>query len=460
MNWNFQAGMHPDADQLSMFVEGATTTRERERMLAHLGECGQCRKAVFLMQPHKETQAAMATPVKGSLWRRLLPVALPVAALACAVVAVLIYLRPGGSAHEVLQQNASVRQPEIQLPGTPVAPTNNSETVARSAIPKNSVARNATPNLLQENRATAGSISRESSISSESKSHQTAATIKPPQAMAAAPVAEGSVVAGVPNGAGGGMGSGAGGAVYRKQASQDAAAQQSLDEKKNLPSLAVEGATTHRDAMLAGVSGHLTDQSGAVVPGATITLRDASGKVRQTTTGTDGSFRLTELPAGKYELTATANGFATKKQSIELEPSELAMLQPVLDVGAVSETVEVQASGAQTVESESAIVAQMRAIPSGLPVAATVSHGKRFLSLDSAGNLFLSRNAGKKWKKVNPQWSGKAVRIELTSADKSEGPATRKNETSASEGSVPLFQLTNDAEAVWTSKDGAHWHQQ
>jgi hypothetical protein len=100
------------------------------------------------------------------------------------------------------------------------------------------------------------------------------------------------------------------------------------------------------------------------------------------------------------------------------------------------------------------------AIPSGLPVAETVSHGKRFLSLDDAGNLFLSRNEGKKWKKINPQWAGKAVRIELTSAYKGEGSGKDKNETLGPASTRAVFQLTTDANAVWTSKDGAHWHQQ
>ena len=58
MSRNFQPGIHPDADKLSVFVEGAATAREQERMLAHLAECGECRKAVFLMQPHEEMQPA------------------------------------------------------------------------------------------------------------------------------------------------------------------------------------------------------------------------------------------------------------------------------------------------------------------------------------------------------------------------------------------------------------------
>jgi hypothetical protein len=466
---NFQPGIHPDADQLSVFVEGAASSHEHERMLAHLAECAECRKAVFLMQPHEETQAPRPEVVKGWVWRRLLPVALPAAALACVVIALVVYLRPHGGSPEVLQQNASVRQPEIPSPPTTIAPTNNAETVARSANPKNGVARTAAPNLSrQQSRATAGSIL------SAPKSHQTAANISPPQAAAVAPtVAQGGMVAGPPNGAAGGNGSGVGGGngsgagrgvgggvaggVYRKQAPQ-AAAQNSVAGGKDLPSLAVDAAG-QQYATLAAVSGHITDRSGAVVAGATITLRDASGKTRQTTTGTDGSFRLAELPAGRYDLMATATGFKTKQQSIDLKPSELAMLQPVLDVGSVSETVEVSGA-APTLETESASVSRIMPVPSGLPVTTTVSLGKRSLSLDSAGNLFLSRNGGKKWKKINPRWAGKAVRIELKPPSDNGSSPKRDNETPGSVNATDVFQLTTDANAVWTSKDGTHWNQQ
>ncbi len=125
----------------------------------------------------------------------------------------------------------------------------------------------------------------------------------------------------------------------RQTGEQDAASQNSLADKKDLPALEVERATG-QDATLAGISGRITDRTGAVVSGATVTLRDAAGKTREMTTGADGSFNLTELPAGQYELTATARGFKTSEQSIELKPSELAMLQPMLDVGAASERLQ------------------------------------------------------------------------------------------------------------------------
>ena len=140
MKANFQPGIHPDADQLSVFLEGAASSHEHERMLAHLAECAECRKAVFLMQPQKETQAPRPEPIPGWTWRRLLPVALPAAALVCAVVALLVYLRPHGGTPEVLQQDASVRQPEIPRPPTTVAPTTDSESFARSESPKKSFA--------------------------------------------------------------------------------------------------------------------------------------------------------------------------------------------------------------------------------------------------------------------------------------------------------------------------------
>jgi hypothetical protein len=461
VNWNFQLGIHPDADQLSVFVEGATTAREHERMLAHLAECAECRKAVFLMQPHEETQTATTTPGKAWIWRRLLPVALPAAALACALIAVLIHIRPHGAVLGTPQQIASVRQPEIERPETPVAPTTGSESVARSGNPKDGVARNSAPAHLsrQEEHAVAGSNL------SKPESRQKAANVESPQTRTAAPAVsvpvngETMVPQSISPRTESELQLNARNVTNLQQlstaqAAQTAASQNSLAEKKELPALEAERASG-RVATLAGVSGHITDRAGAVVVGATVTLRDASGTTRQTTTGTDGSFRLTELPAGEYELIATANGFETKKQSIALKPSELAMLQPVLEVGTVSEAVTVEAEGAAVqVQTESAKVSGQRvaetssasrgiAAPSGLPVVTTVSHGKRFLSLDSSGNLFLSRNRGKRWKKINPQWTGKAVRIELTPL-----------------AAGAAFQITTDAGAVWTSNDGTHWHQQ
>jgi hypothetical protein len=462
---NFQPGIHPDADQLSVFLEGAASSHEHERMLAHLAECAECRKAVFLMQPQKETQAPRPEPILGWTWRRLLPVALPAAALVCAVVALLVYLRPHGGTPEVLQQDASVRQAEIPRPPTTVAPTTDSESFARSESPKKSFAPSAAaPGVPRQTKRPANGLHLP-----EAKNQQVASNIASPQTPLPAPSAS-APVAGVAAGVGGGIGSGTrsdlplNGRNFTELqqltpgVTKGASSQTNLGTKKELSALEIEGAGGG-SATLAGVSGRVTDPTGAVVAGATITLRDVSGKTRQTTTGTDGSFHLTELPTGRYDLMATATGFKTKQQSIDLKASEVAMMQPVLDVGTASETVEVTGA-APTLETESASVSRIMPIPSGLPVTMSVSLGKRSLSLDSAGNLFLSRNEGKKWKKINPRWAGKAVRIELKPPSDIGSLPKRDNETPSSVNATDVFRLTTDANAVWTSKDGTHWHQQ
>jgi Carboxypeptidase regulatory-like domain/Putative zinc-finger len=467
VNRNFQFGIHPDADQLSVFVEGAATSREQEQMLAHLAECAECRKAVFFMQPHEQTQPATRTPAKGWIWGRLLPVGLPAAALACGLVAVLIYIRPHGGAPRIPQQNVSVRAPDIQLPQTTVAPTTDSERVPRSVRPENSFAPNAAATgLSRQEKPAAGGLNLP-----KSKSDQATANIAARETPAA------GLAVSDPVGVAGGAAGGAFGVTASELPlngrsftnlqqpltpadAKAAASQNGLAKERTLPQLEIAQDSGQAEAF-AGVSGRITDRSGATISGARVSLRDAGGKTRQTITSADGSFHLTELPAGRYELIATASGFKTIEQSIQLNPSQLAMLQPVLDIGMASEQVTVEAE-AQTVNTENASLSQnvdARAV-GGNGDGHSVSHGKQFLSLESTGNLFLSRNGGKKWKKIRPQWTGKAVRIELTPAYRSEAPPKPKNETLGQASEVAVFLLTTDAGTVWTSKDGAHWHQQ
>jgi hypothetical protein len=479
VNWNFQLGMHPDADQLSVFVEGAATSRERERMLAHLAECAECRKAVFFMQPHEETQPATRTPVKGLIWGRLLPVGLPAAALACGLIAVLIHIWPRDSALRNPQQVASLRKSEI-LPKTTVAPSADSERDQRSGTEKRSLA--PASNLSRQEN-----LSLPKSLNLPESSGRAAAKVAAPETTTAnlsanAPVGRaGGAAGGVIGGISSELPLNGRDVVNLQQLStpvnaQGAAAQNSLAKERTLPQLEIAKDSGQADAF-AGVSGRITDRIGATISGARVSLRDAGGKTRQTITSADGSFHLTELPAGRYELIATASGFKTVQQSIQLNPSQLAMLEPVLDVGAVTEAVTVEA-GAQTVNTEDSSLSQnvdtrvFAVNGNGLPQSGyarvfggnsdghSVSHGKRSLSLDSTGNLFLSRNGGKKWKKINPQWAAKAVRIELTPAYGSEAPPKPKNESSGQASEVAVFVLTTDAGTVWTSKDGAHWHQQ
>src|SRR5687768_6917634 len=63
------------------------------------------------------------------------------------------------------------------------------------------------------------------------------------------------------------------------------------------------------------IQGTIVDQSGAVLPGATVTIvNTATGATREVTTDANGLFAVPGLPVGPYEITASLQGFATQRQ--------------------------------------------------------------------------------------------------------------------------------------------------
>ena len=70
------------------------------------------------------------------------------------------------------------------------------------------------------------------------------------------------------------------------------------------------------------VTGTVTDQSGAVVSGAKVVLRNAiTGYEQSATTDETGSFRFNNVPQNPYRLTATAPGFSASTQDIDVRSS-------------------------------------------------------------------------------------------------------------------------------------------
>src|SRR5437870_5014720 len=96
----------------------------------------------------------------------------------------------------------------------------------------------------------------------------------------------------------------------------------------------------------AQISGTVKDQSGAVLPGVEITATQTdTGIVRTTVTNETGSYVLPNLAVGPYKLDAALPGFRTFVQSgIVLQVNGSPVINPVLEVGQVTEQVEVQAN--------------------------------------------------------------------------------------------------------------------
>src|SRR3974390_296726 len=93
----------------------------------------------------------------------------------------------------------------------------------------------------------------------------------------------------------------------------------------------------------ATVSGTVTDASGGVVAGATVSFKDAAtSTTREVTTDTAGLYAVPNLAPGSYEVRVTAKGFSTAVQSsIALAVGQQLQLNFSLKVGETSTTVEV-----------------------------------------------------------------------------------------------------------------------
>jgi Carboxypeptidase regulatory-like domain/TonB dependent receptor len=93
------------------------------------------------------------------------------------------------------------------------------------------------------------------------------------------------------------------------------------------------------------IRGTVTDPSGGVVEGASVTARQTeTGLTRTTTTDHVGAYLLLELPVGHYELQVARGGFQTYSQEgISLDVNEMATLPVALKVGPGTEKVQVVA---------------------------------------------------------------------------------------------------------------------
>ncbi|PYR82207.1 MAG: hypothetical protein DMF87_02415 [Acidobacteria bacterium] len=93
----------------------------------------------------------------------------------------------------------------------------------------------------------------------------------------------------------------------------------------------------------ATISGTVRDQSGAVLPGVTITVtQQETGLTRTTVSNETGSYVLPNLPLGPYRLEATLQGFATFAQNgIVLQVNANPVVNATMGVSAIAEEVQV-----------------------------------------------------------------------------------------------------------------------
>jgi hypothetical protein len=104
------------------------------------------------------------------------------------------------------------------------------------------------------------------------------------------------------------------------------------------------------------IAGTVVDQAGAVVPGATVTVKGEGGQEFTATTTGSGVYNIPAVPAGFYTVTISAANFKTSiVQNVKVDVATPATVDAALTAGAISETVIVT-SGAEVLQTQTATV--------------------------------------------------------------------------------------------------------
>lgn len=110
--------------------------------------------------------------------------------------------------------------------------------------------------------------------------------------------------------------------------------------------IAFAAATAFGQGLQTSVVGVVRDTTGGVIPGVSVTVTNlATAVARTTVTDAEGNFFASSLVAGAYVVSAELSGFKTAvRQNVPVQTDTVVRVDFTLEVGAVGETVEVQAA--------------------------------------------------------------------------------------------------------------------
>jgi hypothetical protein len=377
----FQAGQHPDADQLNAFVERALPAHEQQQTLAHLALCPHCRQIVALsLPPGDESPILPHEPVRHRWWAWA---GIPALAAIVLVIFFVHHEQRNFGRTSALSQMADARKPAP--PPAEITPPQGLRSMA--PLTEHLMKRGLTAPATQ---STPPAQARPGTASGAAGGVMGGIAVQPTQ-----PPAPESSFAAASAGAGAPVSALA---VNRVQAtfsgprplpsylailSMASRANQRLaidtdnhlffsqDEgrtwqaipppwKGRAVSIALTSAVSFASAAPAlrisshpaatpgsTLSGTITGPAGAVIPGATLTATNSNGVlVGSATTDSHGQYRIGDLAPGSYRIRAQARGFETQSFATEVTPSLQAVADATLRLGSPAQTVNLQASPA------------------------------------------------------------------------------------------------------------------
>jgi carboxypeptidase family protein/putative zinc finger protein len=436
-----QSGQHPDADQLSAFIERALPAHEQEETLAHLAICPHCRGIVALSMPPADPLPQPHPEPARRPWLSGWMMAWPAGAALAALILAGIYMRNG----LVIEKHVPPTQTALSIQPAPLKEAPPPPTVKRQA-PRSAVPQaapvpettsqaadrlmavpggggnklHANQNRLSSFGASAGpsgaAATQSATVNSDGAAHQAIQTERP---------AAGGVLAvdraqAVPGRHGLPSGLRALSTVANARQvvaidtdntlffSNDAGAHwnvitppwQGRAVKVELVPTSYSVVTRNGvvaapagivggivEGPKAALSGEITDPAGASIPSASVAVTNSLTQVvHKTTTDAAGRYTVDQLDPGTYTLEAEAPGFTPREVSgLSLNPAQQSQKDLTLAVGALAQTVAVQGQAQPALAAPKAketIAATRAAAPPVPRFEITTDAGEHWISTD------------------------------------------------------------------------------
>jgi Carboxypeptidase regulatory-like domain len=195
-----------------------------------------------------------------------------------------------------------------------------------------------------------------------------------------------------------------------------------------------------------GIVGTITDQSGAIIPNASITLRsEAKGTSQSLSTTSSGTYSLTSLAPGDYDLQITAPGFQSSESKLRILVGETA--NGNFTLGPQREVTQIEVTGQSSDLSVNTTQATLQDVLTASAIDNIPLNGRNFLDLaqltpgvqiQDGGNFDPTKNG---FTGISMQGrSGRSTRIEVDGVDISD-ETVGTTTLNLSEDSIQEFQV-------------------
>jgi hypothetical protein len=362
-----QSGHHPDADQLSAFVEHALPPHEQEQTLAHLAICPDCRSIVSLSLPAIDESPKLQPESAPKSWFFGWNLVWPTAAALAGLALFLIHV------HNVAGTHGSIAAPSQTATSHPPEPLPAPITTTAPASGKiSSLSSETQSGPFRSSAATGahGSSSQKTGVAINGKSIEALST----QSRSLAELKQ------------------------RQPASPDLAAESRLHGSIN----------GNAAGLMAGSSATLPQN----------TAPNTLDRMQQSASG------AASINPGSQSSPAVPAAAPVPPPPAAADAAPVRAANQTVDVAAAAAPVATLSSMDNRSVNHSASILAQHPLPSRLPALSVVSTAFQTLVIDTQNTLFFSDDGGSHWKIIPSQWQGRAVKVDLASTASGVHPAS------------------------------------